>query len=381
MAQNETSVSGDVVWQDGDDLSETNLTRTAAKNNLTDYVERGLGFVADFGSNTLDIGSGHVIIQDGINAYDLFPDSVNDLSLPAGSGVNYVFAAHDPNTDDDITYHIDDDDTPPTNPSLKIGTVDTANDTSTNINRNPVGNFRTVSINGTTVLESDGVIASGALPDLAITETYVVADKTERLSLNVEEGDLAIQQDVDETYIFTGGDPSNDSDWSEIVTSPAQHAASHEKGGSDEITTFGDTTHDSVSTATIVDPDTSTTYDVGDDLVGGLSISEGDAISVFDDSIDPSNLSSPTYNTVVDFSTSRDVIGGSLSHSNISSIRVTWGSGNTVEFGTSSQNNFGLTSADSRFVSIPLPQLNSVSKIEAFVNNGGNDLGYFIYTK
>jgi hypothetical protein len=262
MAENETSVSGDVVWQDGDDLSETNLTRAAAKTNVTDYVERGMGFAVDHVADTVDIGSGHVIIQDGVNAYDVFPNQQTDISLPDANAVNHVYVAHQPGTDDDVYYHIDTDDTAPTGPSLKIGTIDTANDTSDDtINRNPVGNFRTVSINGTTVLESDGVIAAGALPDLAITQTDVVADQSERLALDAEEGDVAIQQDVDESYVFTGGDPSVDSNWSEIVTSPAQHAPSHEKGGSDELTTFGDTVHDSVST---------------DSLNGGGPVSDGD---------------------------------------------------------------------------------------------------------
>lgn len=62
-----------------------------------------------------------------------------------------------------------------------------------------------------------GVVVSDQIPDLAITETNTVADETERLALDVEEGDVAIQQDNDTTYIFTGGDPSVDSNWSKFV--------------------------------------------------------------------------------------------------------------------------------------------------------------------
>lgn len=142
MAENETSVSGDVVWQDGDDISETNLTRSAAKSNLTDYVERGMGFAVDHAADTVDIGSGHVIIQDGVDAYDLFPNQQTDISLPNTSAVNYVYVAHQPGTDDDVYYHIDDDDTAPADPSLKIGTIDTANNSADDtINRNPDADF------------------------------------------------------------------------------------------------------------------------------------------------------------------------------------------------------------------------------------------------
>lgn len=291
MASNETSVSADVLPQDGDDLSETNLTRTAAKSNLTDYIERGLGFNADFAAGTVDIGSGHAIIQDGVNAYDLFPNQITDLSLPNGSGLNHVFVAIQPGTDDAAYYHIDDTDDPPADPSLKIGTIDTTNETSDTINRNPAGNFRTVRINGTTVLQSDGVIAAGSLPDLAITETFVVADENERLSLDAEEGDLAIQQNVDETFIFTGGDASVDSNWSEIVTSPAQHAASHEKGGSDVLTTFSDTVHDSVST-----PDLSIKSSALKSALGRHVVPQSDETGV-SDAIDRS-LSTPVSDAI-----------------------------------------------------------------------------------
>lgn len=136
MSQNETSVSGDVVWQDGDDLSETNLTRSAAKSNLTDYVERGMGVTVDSGSNTVDIGSGQAIIQDGIHAYDVFPNQATGVSLP-GSGTNYIYVALKPDADDDVYIHIDEDQSPPSDPSLLIATADASTGSATVKNREP----------------------------------------------------------------------------------------------------------------------------------------------------------------------------------------------------------------------------------------------------
>jgi len=77
------------------------------------------------------------------------------------------------------------------------------------------------SATGLAELDSNGEILSSDIPDLAITETNTVADKSARLSLNAEEGDVAIQQDNDETYIMTGGDPSNDANWSAFAVPPA----------------------------------------------------------------------------------------------------------------------------------------------------------------
>jgi len=65
--------------------------------------------------------------------------------------------------------------------------------------------------------EVGGVLVSEQVPDLAITNTFVVADEAARLALDVQEGDVAIQQDVDETYIFTGGDASLNANWSQIL--------------------------------------------------------------------------------------------------------------------------------------------------------------------
>ncbi|RLM39272.1 hypothetical protein [Haloarcula sp. Atlit-120R] len=141
MASNETTVSGDVLYQNGDDLSEANLTRSAARSNATDYVERGLSVVVDAAAGTIDIDSGHCIVQDGIHAYDVFPNQVTDISLPAPNGMNHVYLVIDEAVDDDIAYHVDDDDTPPANPSLKIATADGGAGTATPLNPDPAAAF------------------------------------------------------------------------------------------------------------------------------------------------------------------------------------------------------------------------------------------------
>lgn len=76
-------------------------------------------------------------------------------------------------------------------------------------------------VDGYAELNDQGTVLSSQVPDLAITETYTVADESERLALDVQEGDVAIQTDTSETYIFTGGDPTSDGDWSAFVTPPA----------------------------------------------------------------------------------------------------------------------------------------------------------------
>jgi hypothetical protein len=50
-----------------------------------------------------------------------------------------------------------------------------------------------------------GKLVVSQAPNITITSTTVVADEAERLGLEVQEGDIAIQQDTTESFIFTGG--------------------------------------------------------------------------------------------------------------------------------------------------------------------------------
>jgi hypothetical protein len=54
--------------------------------------------------------------------------------------------------------------------------------------------------------DSGGKLVTAQAPNITITETTVVADAAERLQLDVQEGDVAIQTNVSTSFIFTGGD-------------------------------------------------------------------------------------------------------------------------------------------------------------------------------
>jgi len=64
--------------------------------------------------------------------------------------------------------------------------------------------------------QSGGVLVASQLPDLAITNIDVVADQTARLALDAEEGDVAIQTDISETFILSTNDPTVDSNWKKV---------------------------------------------------------------------------------------------------------------------------------------------------------------------
>ncbi|UXF50213.1 hypothetical protein 7865G3C7_1 [Haloquadratum phage sp.] len=64
--------------------------------------------------------------------------------------------------------------------------------------------------------QSGGVLVASQLPDLAITNIDVVADQTARLALDAEEGDVAVQTDISETFILSTNDPTVDSNWKKV---------------------------------------------------------------------------------------------------------------------------------------------------------------------
>lgn len=150
---NVTNVGGDTPYDDGDSLSETALREVLAQSNIIDYVVRGCGFSADFGANTLDIGTtttrgNFAVLSDSNLAYPIFPDQATGISLPDTNGTNHVFIAYDA-ANDEIDYHVDTEDTAPSGPALKIGTVDTSSSSTTETNRSPpdqTGQFSAASI-------------------------------------------------------------------------------------------------------------------------------------------------------------------------------------------------------------------------------------------
>jgi len=199
MAENNVTTTGTVVWQDGDDLSEQNLTQRAAKTNQTDYVERGLGITADWAAGTIDIGSGYAVIQDGQQAYDVFPDAETDVSLPNESGSNYVYLTHDPATDDSVSIHVDDDDTPPSTPSLKRAVVDTSAESVTPLNSAPDGEFGDFSADTLTSPLDGGEQTVTNLGGVSTT----LSDKT-LSSLGSLEDFIAITTNLGANYMTTG---------------------------------------------------------------------------------------------------------------------------------------------------------------------------------
>lgn len=130
----------DNVWPQGPD-GLFDLQKVLALDNVSDYVERGVSFTPTWSADETDISAGTAVIRDGDLAFIVEPDSRTDLALPSSTGVNYVYLAFDPDVDNAISYHVDTDDTPPADPSLKVAELDASTNTVTRVNRDPAVTF------------------------------------------------------------------------------------------------------------------------------------------------------------------------------------------------------------------------------------------------
>lgn len=130
----------DVYPNDGDTITENRETRSRARANNSEYVERGLTITLN-GDGTFDVGAGFAIVRDGTDAWEVEDETgTTGVALASTTTTNYIYLTFDPTASDvegSVGYHVDTDQTPPTTPSLFIATADESAGTTTGKNREP----------------------------------------------------------------------------------------------------------------------------------------------------------------------------------------------------------------------------------------------------
>lgn len=98
--------------------------------------------------------------------------------------------------------------------SLVVGPVSGTADTTYKVNVKDSFNATTIYEDGTllsskyqaagnyAILDSNGKLADSVIPAVAITDTYVVANKTAMLALNAQKGDIAIRSDLNKSFVL-----------------------------------------------------------------------------------------------------------------------------------------------------------------------------------
>ena len=72
--------------------------------------------------------------------------------------------------------------------------------------------------NGVATLGSDGKLTAGQIPDVTITDTFVVSSQAAMLALTAQTGDVAVRTDVNKTFILTASPASTLGNWQELLT-------------------------------------------------------------------------------------------------------------------------------------------------------------------
>ena len=146
-----------VFPQHGDEPDAANFAQLLGQANISDYVESGFAFTVDYGALTLDIGAGKAYIaaptMDTASgdidppetrvdvAYVVETEARNGIAL-TDAAVNHIYLDANVGVDDSPKIVVKTDEVAPSDKSLKLGEVDTANDTSTETHRQPRVNVR-----------------------------------------------------------------------------------------------------------------------------------------------------------------------------------------------------------------------------------------------
>jgi len=72
--------------------------------------------------------------------------------------------------------------------------------------------------NGVASLGADGKVPAAQLPDLSITDTFVVADQVAMLALTAQRGDVAVRSDLNRSFILASEPASTLANWQELLT-------------------------------------------------------------------------------------------------------------------------------------------------------------------
>lgn len=72
--------------------------------------------------------------------------------------------------------------------------------------------------NGVAELDGSGKVPSSQLPAIAITDTSVVNSQAAMLALSAQKGDVAVRTDLNKSFILAGTDPTQLTDWQELLT-------------------------------------------------------------------------------------------------------------------------------------------------------------------
>ena len=90
--------------------------------------------------------------------------------------------------------------------------------------------------NGYAGLDSTGKVPVGQLPDIAITDTFVVSSQSAMLALTAQTGDVAVRTDLNKSFILKASPSTTLANWQELLTPTDAVLSVNGKTGAVELT-------------------------------------------------------------------------------------------------------------------------------------------------
>lgn len=194
---------------DGDYADAANFA--SAMDTLTDYVANGMSFTVDYGVPSVDVSAGKAFVSDSAAgmaqsaetrdrgvSFAVEAAARSGLGLTDGD-VNHVYLDVDLTQDDGVSYTINTTGSAPADPALKIGEIDTTNDTKDEgFNRSAIGLDSLGSI-----LDASNNVETEHLSQFDGTVSRVVEDTSGNLSAGTADR-LAIESDTGRVLFDNG---------------------------------------------------------------------------------------------------------------------------------------------------------------------------------
>ena len=254
---------------DGDYADAANFA--SAMDTLTDYVANGMTFTVDYGVPSVDVSAGKAFVSDSAagmaqnaETRDRGVSFVVEAAARTGLGladgdVNHVYLDVDLSQDDGVSYTINTTGSPPADPAIKIGEIDTSADTKDEgFNRSAIGLDSLGSI-----LDASDNVETEHLSQFDGTVSRVVEDTSANLSPGTADR-LAIESDTGRV-LFDNGTSFDEVGLSESQISLANLAS---RAHSDLSDAPADAHHTDPTAGTGITDEGDNQFGIADDGVG-----------------------------------------------------------------------------------------------------------------
>ena len=169
--------------------------------------------------------------------------------------------------------------------------------------------------NGLATLDATGKLTTSQLPNLAISDTFVVASQAAMLALTAQTGDIAVRTDLNKTFILRVNDATVLANWQEMLTPTGGVTSVNGQTGAVTISTITG----NAGSATVLQ--TARTISLSSDVTGSVSFDGSSNVTIVS-TLANSGVTAGTYGRVTVDAKGRVIGGASDTLGNLSDVII-----------------------------------------------------------